>query len=246
MLGALCTEVPLPLSITAVPIGATRRLASGGAPLTAPPRPVAFWTDRSYTKGMSHGRPLEFDPDKALDAAVEVFWGRGYEATSITDLLEAMELSKSSLYQAFGSKQQLFERCLARYSDGLSTRMRTALGEGTSGRRFIEETFMAVARTAQRPDGARGCLIANSASELGQREPALAAPVADGLGRFTRIFTDAVTRAQAAGEIPAEADPRALASYLVACMNGLRTVIKAGADRRSAKGTVKLMLRALD
>jgi TetR/AcrR family transcriptional repressor of nem operon len=195
---------------------------------------------------MTPGRPLEFDPDEALDAAVEVFWDRGYEATSITDLLEAMALSKSSLYQAFGSKQQLFERCLARYADGLSARMRTALEEGASGRRFIEETFMAVARTAQAPAGAKGCLVANSASELGQREPALAAPVANGLDRFARVFAEAVTRAQRAGEIRADADPRTVATYLVACMNGLRTMIKAGADRRAAKGMVKLMLKALD
>lgn len=195
---------------------------------------------------MSLGRPLEFDPDEALDAAIEVFWTRGYEATSVAHLLEAMALSKSSLYQAFGSKQELFERCLARYAGGLSTRMRTALAERVSGRRFIEETFMAVARTARQPAGAKGCLVANSASELGQREPALAAPVANGLDRFTRVFMEAVRRAQGAGEMPAAADPRALANYLVACMNGLRTMIKAGADRRSAMTTAKLMLKALD
>ncbi len=195
---------------------------------------------------MSVGRPLEFDPDKALDAAVQAFWSRGYEATSLSDLLAAMELSRSSLYQAFGSKQALFERCLARYTDELSARMRTALGEATSGRRFIEETFLAVARTARQATGQKGCLIANSASELGQREPALAAPVASGLDRFGRVFREAVVRAQSDGEIPRRADPGDLASYLVASMNGLRTMIKAGADRRSAKAMVKLMLKALD
>ena len=195
---------------------------------------------------MSPGRPLEFDPDQALDAAVEVFWTRGYEATSVSHLLDAMSLSKSSLYQAFGSKQALFERCLVRYADGLTGRMRTALEEGPSGRRFIEETFLAVARTAGAPAGAKGCLVANSASELGQRDPALAAPIAKGLDRFAGIFREAVERAQRAGEIPTGADPRALARYLVACMNGLRTLVKTGADRRTAKETARLMLRALD
>jgi TetR/AcrR family transcriptional repressor of nem operon len=195
---------------------------------------------------MSAGRPLEFDPDQALDAAVEVFWERGYEATAVSDLLDAMALSKSSLYQAFGGKQRLFERCLSRYADRLSAQMTAALGESPSGRQFIEEVFRGVANTARAPAGARGCLIANSASELGQREPALARPVADGLARFTGVFQAAVTRAQRAGEIPAGADPRALAAYLVACMNGLRTMIKAGADRRAATATVRLMMKALD
>ncbi len=192
------------------------------------------------------GRPLEFDPDKAIDAAVEVFWRKGYEATSMTDLLEAMNLSKSSLYQTFGSKQQLFERCLSRYADRLSAEMAKDLEEAKSGRSFIEDTFGGVADTAQQPEGAKGCLIANSANEFGQREPALAAPVSDGLNRFARIFMDAVIKGQAEGSISADADPRALGNYLVGTMNGLRTMIKAGADRRSAKGMVTLILKALN
>lgn len=196
-------------------------------------------------RAMSRGRPLEFDPDEALGAAVEVFWKKGYEASSLTDLLDAMALSKSSLYQAFGSKQQLFERCLRRYADDLSSTLRTSLTAGASARRFIEETFMAVARTAESPAGARGCLVANSASELGQRNLSLATPVASGLARFTDVFREAVARAQAAGEVPADSDPRALATYLVACMNGLRTMIKAGASRRAANETARLMLKAL-
>jgi TetR/AcrR family transcriptional repressor of nem operon len=194
---------------------------------------------------MSRGRPLEFDPDEALGAAVHVFWTKGYEATSLTDLLDAMALSKSSLYQSFGSKQQLFERCLRRYADDLTSSMRTSLLGGASPRRFIEETFMAVARTAESPAGDRGCLVANSASELGQRDPSLATPVANGLARFTDVFREAVARAQAAGEISADSEPRALATYLVTCMNGLRTLIKAGASRRAAIETARLMLKAL-
>ena len=192
------------------------------------------------------GRPLEFDPEKAIDAAVEVFWRKGYESTSMTDLLEAMKLSKSSLYQTFGSKQQLFERCLSRYADRLSAEMANDLKEAKSGRSFIEDTFGGVADTAQQPEGAKGCLIANSANEFGQREPALAVPVSDGLNRFARIFTDAIVKAQAEGSISADADPRALGNYLIGTMNGLRTMIKAGADRRSAKGMVTLILKALN
>lgn len=192
------------------------------------------------------GRPLEFDPEKAIDAAVEVFWRKGYESTSMTDLLEAMKLSKSSLYQTFGSKQQLFERCLSRYADRLSAEMANDLKEAKSGRSFIEDTFGGVADTAQQPEGAKGCLIANSANEFGQREPALAVPVSDGLNRFARIFMDAVVKGQAEGSISADADPRALGNYLIGTMNGLRTMIKAGADRRSAKGMVTLILKALN
>lgn len=195
---------------------------------------------------MPIGRPLEFDPDQALAAAVEVFWERGYEASSISDLQAATGLSKSSLYQAFGGKQQLFERCLARYADDLSGQLRAALARAGSGRRFIEATFEAVAGTARGPAGARGCLLANSASELGQRDPALAGPVADGLARFTGVFEQAVRKAQADGELPRATDARALATCLIVAMNGLRTLIKAGADRRTARAAARLLLKTLD
>ncbi|MBZ0276633.1 MAG: TetR/AcrR family transcriptional regulator [Anaerolineae bacterium] len=194
---------------------------------------------------MNPGRPLEFNPEVALNAAQEVFWRNGYEATSMMDLLEAMNLSKSSLYQTFGSKQQLFERCLAHYTDWLSAKMVKALEESPSGRKFIEDSFMEVAETAQQPTGAKGCLIANSANEFGQRVPALTIPVVNGLERFIGVFMDAVIRAQSEGDIPAEADAYALASYLLGSMNGLRTMIKAGTDRHSAKGMVALILKAL-
>ena len=124
--------------------------------------------------------------------------------------------------------------------------MTKELAEAKSGRSFIEDTFEAVANTAQQPEGAKGCLIANSANEFGQREPALAIPVSDGLQRFTRVFMDAVIKAQAEGGVSASADPHALANYLLGTMNGLRTMIKAGADKRSAKGMVTLILKALD
>jgi len=84
------------------------------------------------------GRPLEFDPDTALEGAMNLFWARGYEHTSMQDLLTAMNLSKSSLYQAFGGKQQLFRQCVGRYADQFAGRLREGLAGAPSGRRFIE------------------------------------------------------------------------------------------------------------
>lgn len=104
---------------------------------------------------MTLGRPIEFDPEKALDAAVDVFWCKGYEATSMSDLLTAMKLSKSSLYQSFGGKRQLFTRCLTRYQERFTSELSHGLREAKSGRRFIEAVFRAVADTAQQPDGER-------------------------------------------------------------------------------------------
>ncbi|MGE3795859.1 MAG: TetR/AcrR family transcriptional regulator [Dehalococcoidia bacterium] len=195
---------------------------------------------------MAAGRPLNFDPDTALERALGVFWRQGYEATSMADLLEATALSKSSLYQAFGSKQALFARCLERYSSHLVERMEAELAVAPSGRAFVEQVFTGVAHTARTPAGAKGCLIGNSANEFGQREPEISGPVGVNLDRLTAVFARAVKRGQAEGHIAGHGDVRALATYLVGTMNGLRTMIKAGLDRRSAVAMVALILKALD
>ena len=195
---------------------------------------------------MSHlGRPLEFNPDQAVDAATQVFWCKGYEATSMAELLDAMNLSRSSLYQAFGSKQQLFERCLTHYGDWQFGSMEKNLAEATSGRSFIINTFAAIVNTAQQLEGARGCLIVNSANEFGQSEPGVANILSEGLERFAGIFMDAVVKAQAEGDISTDSDPEALANYLMMSLTGLRTMIKAGADKRVAEEAVTLTLRTL-
>ncbi len=192
------------------------------------------------------GRPLEFDPDKATDAAMEVFWCKGYEATSMTDLLQAMELSKSSLYQTFGSKQELFERCLIRYVDWLSSNMAKQLDEAKSGKNFIETLFTTIANTAQQPEGAKGCLMVNSVNEFGQKDAAIALSLEESVNIFTKLFIKAVKRAQDEGDISPEADPRAIANYLHVAVSGLRTMIKAGADKSSVKNTAKILLRAIE
>ncbi len=195
---------------------------------------------------MTLGRPIEFDPEKALDAAVEVFWCKGYEATSMSDLLTAMNLSKSSLYQSFGGKRLLFTRCLARYQERFTLELSRGLNDAKSGRHFIESVFQAVADTAERPEGEKGCLVGNSASELGQRDTVFAKPVAQGLRGLGKVFKAALTRAQTEGDVSPHADLNAVASYLVTSMTGLRTLIKAGLDKRAARSMVPLILKAVE
>lgn len=194
---------------------------------------------------MTRGRPLEFDPENAVDAAMDVFWCKGYEATSLNDLLHAMDLSKSSFYQAFGSKPQLFKRCLLRYQERFTGELGGNLKRARSGRRFIEDVFRFVANTAQEPAGAKGCLVGNSANEFGQRDAVFAKPVAQGLRGLGDLFKAALKRAQSEGDVAADVDINAMASYLVSAMTGLRTIIKSGLDKRTAQSMVPLILAAV-
>ena len=189
------------------------------------------------------GRPLEFDPNTALEAAMHQFWSKGYEHTSMQDLLAVMNLSKSSLYQAFGSKRQLFRQCVGRYADQFAAQLRHGLADAPSGWRFIEDFLHSVLRDlAGTP---RGCLVMNTASELGQSEPEIAQDVAQSIGRFRGVLQAAVERAQREGHIAPERDARILASYLVSSMSGLKVQAKAGADAETLKGIIAVVLKAL-
>ncbi|MFZ3175129.1 MAG: TetR/AcrR family transcriptional regulator [Thiobacillus sp.] len=193
----------------------------------------------------SPGRPLEFDPDVALDAAMQVFWRNGYENTSMQDLLDAMNLSKSSLYQAFGGKQALFERCMTRYGDEMIGSLRDALQASPSGLGFIRQFLESVLDEARAVCEARGCLVLNTANEFARRNPQIANAVSQGLNRFHEVLQAAVVRAQQEGDIPPERNANMLATYLVSSMSGLKTMSKAGAGEKALEGIIELTLKAL-
>lgn len=180
---------------------------------------------------MNRGRPLEFDRETALDAAVDLFWSRGYEATSLQGLLEAMGIGRSSFYQAFGSKGELYLVAVERYRDSLVAELRASLDAADSGVGFIADTLCAVGDDALSADARRGCLVFNSAAEFGQKNRAVAGRIAASIDAFTEVFADAVRRAQEDGDIAPAQDPRHLGRFLVCTMSGLRTLCKAGASR---------------
>lgn len=194
---------------------------------------------------MNLGRPLEFDPEHVLGAAMLTFWSQGYEATSLQDLLKTMGLSKSSLYQAFGGKQQLFERCIHRYRESIAADMLERLDKAASGRQFIAAMLYSVADEARFPEKRRGCLVMNTANEFAQRNPTVARWVAKSIDRFRNIFLTAVKRGQREGDISANKNPDALAGYIVSSMSGLRTMVKAGVDEKTVKATVRVIMTAL-
>ncbi len=189
---------------------------------------------------------MEFDPQRALQAAVDVFWRKGYEATSLQDLLAAMDLSKSSFYQTFGSKRELFERCLELFRERQAGKMMKALKAAPSGRQFLRATLLSLADEARRSVPPKGCLIMNTATEFSSRDPAVAALVADGARAFVRVFRAAVVRAQDEGDIPLDKNADALANYLVATVSGLRTMVKAGMRPAEIEGIADVALRALE
>lgn len=171
---------------------------------------------------------------------MDVFWTKGFEATSMADLMAATQLSKSSLYQTFESKRGLFRRSLGRYADDLVEHMRASL-QALGGAGFLRELLHGVAAEAGTARGQRGCLVMNSATELGQSDPELAPEIAAAIARFQRVYEDAVEDACDGSD----RDAATVAQYLLTCTAGLKTMIKGGASAAQAKAVAAQVLTSL-
>lgn len=192
------------------------------------------------------GRPLEFDREEVLEQALHLFREKGYEAASLRDLLDVMELSKSSFYQSFGSKHELFQRCINRYRRDVAGGMSHDLQHAAKGRQFIEQTIRCIAERAAAPDGRWGCLVMNAAGEMAPRDAVIADLVAEGALQFEDVFHTAVERAQGEGDIPEGKNPRVLARYLVSSRSGLQAMARAGASAEALNEVAEVVLSALD
>ena len=181
------------------------------------------------------GRPKAFRPDEVVDRAKDVFWERGYQATSIADLETATGLDRSSLYHAFGSKQALFEVAAGRYVDeNIDGRLRQ-LREPSAGLNAISDFFdgMATSFGAHPELAARGCLVVNAVAERAGRDENATSAGASYRDLFRAAFENALLAAASRGEIgQARVDP--LARILTSMAMGL--FLSARIDPRDAAG----------
>ena len=178
-------------------------------------------------------RTKEFEPERALERAMELFWRRGYEATSLRELLEAMGIGQGSFYGTFGDKHTLFLATLDRYREAAEAGAVTTLEDG-SPKEAIRAMFRGMVDVlAGQEEPRRGCFLANSAVELAPHD----AEVGERISRYVRCLEDAfertVRRGQATGEIDTRRDPRTLARSLVNNSLGLRVLARTGTDRRT-------------
>ena len=187
-------------------------------------------------------RTKEFRPEAALDAAMQLFWLKGYGATSMRDLLDGMGIGRGSFYDTFGDKHALFLAALDRFEEARTGWIDEALEN--SGLDGIEEVFRRTVEGMTGSEPRRGCLLANTAVELAPRDPEVAEKISRHVRRTEEAFAGALVRAQETGEIP-ERDPRALARFLVSNLHGLRVLARAGTDRRTLEDAARVALEAL-
>ncbi|MFD7446876.1 TetR/AcrR family transcriptional regulator [Streptomyces sp. NPDC059909] len=189
-------------------------------------------------------RTREFDVDRAVDRAMDVFWRRGYGATSLQDLLAELSIGSGSLYAAFGSKDALYARALERYcshqTGGLVERLETA----TEVRPVVRDVLLEMVE-ADLADPERGCLVVSAATERGD-DPATVDRVAAAMRLFESTLAGALEKAKVRGELSADKNPVELARFLTTFVQGLRVVGQARLGRAFVEDAVATALRALD
>lgn len=190
-------------------------------------------------------RPIEFDRSEALQQALEVFWENGYEATSLRLLLRAMNLSRSSFYQSYGSKRRLYRACLRQYTADVAQDMADALESASSGLPFIKQVLCSIGAAVDQPQGRRGCMVMNASSGRAAHDAAVAALITEGASTFARVFQTAIEQAQAEGAIAPARDSHTLAQYLVSSRSGLKAMAKAGARRETLDAISREILYTL-
>jgi TetR/AcrR family transcriptional repressor of nem operon len=174
-------------------------------------------------------RPQGFDTAEVLSKALAVFRLKGFEATSLADLLAATGLSRSSLYASFGGKRELFLAAFDAYRAERTQDLNRTL-DSRPPRAAIEAFFRAIVASGHGPDSACGCMSTNQAVELAPHDAAIRERIAADFQAIEDAFCRTIERGQAEGSIAATRDARAIARLLVVAFPGFQVMVRAGAD----------------
>lgn len=189
-------------------------------------------------------RPKEFDREQVLDRAIELFWARGYEATSVGDLIDHLKIGRQSLYDTFGDKRALYLAALDRYRQKYGDLIPDLL-EGTGDiRKVFSRVFAKLIDVAvERPS--KACMLVSAAAERCPSDREVAVRFCTNTSALERTFTERLARAQRERELAKHHDPAALAAYFVNAIRGLQIAGRGGMEpaalRRIADTTLAIL-----
>ncbi len=189
----------------------------------------------------SPGRPRAFDPEQALEAAIGLFWSKGYEGTSLSDLTEAMGINRPSLYAAFGNKEELFRRACERYGER-ATLIDDACARCTA-REAVEDFLFSAAANAVHPEHS-GCMLVTAGLAGSEESAGVRQSLCDARRASVESWRARFERAKAEGDLPPQADPESLAQYVMTIAHGMAVQARSGATTDDLRRVAEIALQA--
>jgi TetR/AcrR family transcriptional repressor of nem operon len=191
-------------------------------------------------------RQKAFDEALLLERAMELFWQRGYEATSVRDLCDYLEISNSSLYNTYGGKRELYLAALAAYRRIELEQIEALLASAGSGREALRQLFVELIEELRADEKRRGSFTLNAAVELGTRDAAVLAQLQEHFADVTALLTTYLAAAQKRNEIDSKQGARELAAYFLLNLYSLATMAKLNASREEMEQVARVALSVVE
>ena len=191
-------------------------------------------------------RPREFDIDQALNNAMQAFWSNGYEATSLADLMEAMDLQKGSIYKAFGDKHTLFISALEHYLEAAHQFDKEYLEKATSPKKGISTWLNTELKNACGQSIKRGCLMVNTLNERAHTDETVANLIKSHLSRLSLLLTETIKRGQELGEFRDDIRANDISQMLIVSLLGMLSLSKGPMSKSKILNNIKNILKLIE
>ncbi|EOO78124.1 MULTISPECIES: TetR/AcrR family transcriptional regulator [Bacillus] len=190
-------------------------------------------------------RTREFDEDQVLDAAMQLFWEKGYEATSLSDLTSRMGIQRPSIYSTFGDKKELFEAALRRYTMSRASDIRNRLQSHSSVKEAFSIFFADVVNEEYAVDLSKGCFCINTMVELAPHDERFEILTREHQMYLAVIFQETIERGIQSGELEVNTDAKSLAQALIVSLIGLTVMMKSRPQRSFVDNVIAATLTLL-
>jgi TetR/AcrR family transcriptional regulator, transcriptional repressor for nem operon len=191
-------------------------------------------------------RVREFNAEEALDKAMRLFWRKGYAETSVRDLVEHTGVAHAGLYAAFGGKRELYRAALDHYDATFGNFLIGPLERPDAGRPDVEAFFATILDAVKNKRFVDGCFMCNTAVEFGNEGDDIVSKSRDNVERMTAGFRNALKQARLCGQVRADLEPAATASFLTSAFHGIAVLARAKAPIKRIEESVRMALRVLD
>ncbi|NMM50692.1 TetR/AcrR family transcriptional regulator [Marinigracilibium pacificum] len=191
-------------------------------------------------------RKKNFDQDLVLEKAIELFWQKGFAATSMQDLVDHLGISRSSLYDTYGGKENLFKESFALYRSKNIERVKSFLESQPDVKEGLRKLFEYAIEESVNDEDRKGCFVVNTTTELVPSDNKLVPILKSNKASFENLFFEYLKKGEDSNQITKGKDLKSIASLLFTIYNGLKVVGKIAADKKSLTSSVSLVLSLLD